>query len=310
MLSLPGSALPPKRGDSKVEESTVKTGNHAPILQSRRPIPMSTTTSPSSSTPVFLPRTTRTSTGFKKAVTQMNTNELQALIERNSSVLDNPSLCSKLKEYQRQRLEEDLEVAKRRMERWIGWQNRDKGVGCSVSVTPAPTSSVSILSSDQYGNEDVITAAAGDDHISSSIQEPLHRMEIKENGAQVKQRLFNQVSSSTTTTTHHGSPPKSTLLLSNTESIQIQSRLYKEAQQQMQEKKVLRGIELMTGLGRRLGEPTGVATTRQNDQEEDDQEDDQDDEDEELIDGPQRYLDDQSDQEDDDDDDGDDDENG
>lgn len=89
----------------------------------------------------------------------MNTTELQSLIERNESVLNNESVYSKLKDHQKLKLEEDLEVAHRRMERWIGWQQRG-----TVSMTPV-----------------------GDDEQIDMISQRRF-----ENGADVKRRLFNE----------------------------------------------------------------------------------------------------------------------
>lgn len=85
-----------------------------------------------------------------------------------------------------------------------------------------------------------------------------------------------------------------TALLSNTESTSIQTRLYKSAQEEIQQRKVMRGLELMTGLGRRLSEATVVfsgPSSQQRDADDGDEDEDEDaDTDEDLVDGPHRYL--------------------
>lgn len=76
----------------------------------------------------------------------------------------------------------------------------------------------------------------------------------------------------------------STQLLSNTESISIQTRLYNEAQEEIQQKKVLRGLESMTGLGRRLGE-VGRVTQDEEEQRDDDEDIGDDDVSQRYVDG-------------------------
>lgn len=128
----------------------------------------------------------------------MNTAELQTLIERNEGVLSNEALFSKLKEPQRQKLEEDLEIARRRMERWFGWQQQ-LNKGASMSVTPAPPR-IDEHKGDDGGDDGSVAAALSPEPAAlSALHGPIASLHIatslspRENAADVKRRLFNDI---------------------------------------------------------------------------------------------------------------------